>query len=60
MRPTTFKAFAAAAVLTTFSLALVNASGPETTLKEIATYRQWQRVNEKPIQVALDGASFAA
>ena len=60
MRVNTFKTFAAAAVLTTFGLALVNANAPDMTLKSIVGYRQWTRINEKPIQVALDGASFAA
>jgi hypothetical protein len=57
MRLTTFKTLSLAAVLTTFSLALVNASEPDTTLKDIAGYRQWTRVNEKPIPV--ESLSFA-
>ena len=57
MRANTFKTFAAAAVLTTFSLALVNASAPDKTLKDIAGYRQWTRVTEKPIPV--ESPSFA-
>ena len=59
MRASTLKAFAADAVLTTFGLALVNASAPDSTLKDIAGYRLWTRVTEKPIAVALGSASFA-
>ncbi len=58
----TFKAFAAAAVLTTFGLALVNANGPDPMLKDIAGYRQWTRVTKKPIAVAapaIDTLSFS-
>ena len=51
MRLSTFKTVTLAAVLTTFSLALVNASEPDTTLKDIAGYRQWTRVNQKPLPV---------
>ena len=57
MRANTFKTFAAAAVLTTFGLALVNANTSDPTLKDIAGYRQWTRVTEKPIPV--ESTSFA-
>ena len=51
MRLSTFKTFAAAAALTTFGLALVNASVPDTTLSDLAGYRQWTQITQKPIPV---------
>ena len=59
MRATTFRTFAAAAVFTTFGLALVNAGAPDTTLKSIAGYRQWMRVTQQPVVVPLESLSFA-
>jgi hypothetical protein len=51
MRVSALKIFATAAALTTFGIALANASAPDTTLKDVAGYRQWTRVTEKPIPV---------
>lgn len=57
MSASSLKTFAAAALLTTFGVALVNASTPDKTLKDMAGYRQWTRVTEKPIPV--ESPSFA-
>lgn len=51
MRVSTLKFLAAAAALTTFGMALVNGSASDTTLNDIAAYRQWTRINHKPIPV---------
>jgi hypothetical protein len=49
MRRNSLSTFAAAALLTSFGLAY--ASTPDTTLKDVAGYRLWTRVTEKPIPV---------
>jgi hypothetical protein len=41
--------------LTTF--ALVFAGSPDSTLKDVAGYRNWTRIGEKP--VAVENVSFA-
>jgi len=56
MRASTFKAFAATAILSTFGIALVHANGPDPALKDVAGYRQWTRVTRQPIPV--DSASL--
>ena len=37
--------------------AVLGDSGPDNTLKEIAGYREWTRINQKPIVVDLSFAT---
>lgn len=48
--------FVAAMALTTFGL-VFGASSPDSTLNDVAGYRNWTRVGEKPIAVV--NTSFA-
>lgn len=50
MKPTRIRIFAATALLFVAGAVLGN-SGDDKTLQQIAGYRQWTRVNEKPIAV---------
>lgn len=56
MRMSAFKTLAAAAVLATFGIALVNANGPDPLLQGIAGYRQWTRVTKQPIPIEFASA----
>ena len=54
MKKISLKALTLMAVLTTAGLA---ASGNQTTLNQIAGYRQWTRINQQPFMVVADLAS---
>jgi len=56
MKPKHFGILAAAMALTTFGL-VFGASSPDSTLKDVAGYRNWTRVIEKPFAVEI--TSFA-
>jgi hypothetical protein len=53
MTSKTLKFFASALLLSSVGVVLENAAAAtDTTLAEIAPYRQWTRVTEKPMPVA--------
>ena len=53
MKNTSLKVLTLLAVLTTTGLVVADTSDNETTLNRIAGYRQWTRVNDKPVEVAV-------
>jgi hypothetical protein len=50
------KALAATTILSMFGLALAVTDAADKSLSEIAPYRQWTRVNPKPIAVRFASA----
>jgi hypothetical protein len=56
MKAKYFGILATGMALTTLSL-VFGASSPDSTLKDVAGYRNWTRIGEKPIAVAI--TSFA-
>ncbi len=50
MSPTPLRLLAASALLS-IAVTTPGGSSPDKTLQEIAGYRQWTRVNEKPVVV---------
>lgn len=53
MKKISMKVLALVAVMTTAGLVVADTSDSETTLNQIAGYRQWTRVNRKPVEVAV-------
>ena len=53
MKKISLKVLTFVAVLTTAGLVVADTSDSETTLNQIAGYRQWTRVNRKPVEVAV-------
>jgi hypothetical protein len=52
MKKISLKVLTLVAVLTTAGLVVADTSDSESTLNQIAGYRQWTRVNRQPVQVA--------
>ena len=57
MKKISLKALTLTAVLTTAGLAAAGTVDNQTTLSQIAGYRQWTRVNQQPVVVVSDVAS---
>jgi hypothetical protein len=53
MKQTSLKVLTLVAVLATAGLVVAQNSDSETTLNQITAYRQWTRVNRKPVEVAV-------
>jgi len=53
MKKILLKVLALVAVMTTAGLVVADTSDSEATLNQIAGYRQWTRVNRKPVEVAV-------
>jgi hypothetical protein len=51
MKEISLKVLTFLAVLTTAGLVVADTSDNETVLNQIAGYRQWTRVNRKPVKV---------
>jgi len=60
MKKTSLKVLTLVAVLTTAGLVVAQTGDNETTLNQIAGYRQWTRVNREPVQVVTPAVRFAA
>jgi hypothetical protein len=58
MHKLSLKVLALATALTATGAVLAGNTEDEQTLKEIAGYRQWTRVTEKPVQVILDSRAL--
>ena len=59
MKKISLKVLTLVAVLTTAGLAAAENGDNQTTLNQIASYRQWTRVNQQPVVVVSDLASVA-
>ena len=59
MKKTSLTVLTLIAVMTTAGLVVADTAKNEATLKQIAGYRQWIRVNPAPVQVALKAESTA-
>lgn len=59
MKKISLKVLTLIAVLTTAGLVVADTSDSETTLNQIAGYRQWTRINRQPFEVDTDLASLA-
>ena len=59
MKKISLKALTLVAVLTTAGLAAAATVDNQTTLKQIAGYRRWTRINQEPVVVVSDFASVA-
>ena len=57
MKKISLKVLTLMAVLTTAGLAAAGTDDNQTTLNQIAGYRQWTRVNQQPVVVVSDVAS---
>ena len=53
MKKISLKVLTLVAVLTTAGLVAADTNNNETTLNQIAGYRQWTRLNREPIQVVV-------
>ena len=60
MKKISLKVLTFVAVLTTAGLVVADTSASETTLNQIAGYRQWTRVNHEPVQVKVATVEPAA
>ena len=57
MRTWPLKIFAAVAVLSAAGVVSVSRAGGDTTLQDISRYREWARLNDKPLAVPFNPAS---
>jgi hypothetical protein len=59
MKKISLKVLTLTALLATAGLVVADTGSNETTLNQIAGYRQWTRVNPQPVVVVTDFASAA-
>jgi hypothetical protein len=59
MKKISLKVLTLTAVLASAGLVIADTSSNETTLSQIAGYRQWTRVNPQPVMVVDDSAASA-
>lgn len=59
MKKISLKVLTLVAVLTTAGLVVADSSDSETTLNQIAGYRQWTRLNREPVQVKVATVDLA-
>jgi hypothetical protein len=60
MKKISLKVLTLLAVLTTSGLVVAETGDAEGTLNQIAGYRQWTRVNRKPVQVDASPVAVAS
>ena len=60
MKNISLKVLALLAMLTTAGLVVAETGDNEGTLNQIAGYRQWTRVNRKPVQVDASTVALAS
>ena len=59
MKKISLKVLTLVAMLTTAGLVVADTGDNETTLNQIAGYRQWTRVNHEPVQVKVATVDLA-